>query len=226
MEANTKDSVLPRSFDMRGRAARYGAALLRLCVIAGSFVLPIEVQAAVTEGHDPPEILAIIPHPVPDLLGPTIREAARRFRVPELWIREVILRESSGMVAAVSPAGAVGPMQVLPATYDRLRQVHGLGPNPQSIRDNILAGAAFLRELHDRFGFPGFLAAYNAGPNRMQRFLEGRSPLPAESVRYVEGLAVRLHGTATPSGALAIFVPGWSEGQKLPQVISAGPANR
>ena len=93
-----------------------------------------------------------------------IAEAAQRFGVPEAWIRAVMRVESAGDVRAISSAGAMGLMQVMPATWAELRVRHRLGGNPYDPRDNILAGAAYLREMHDRYGSPGFLAAYNAGP--------------------------------------------------------------
>ena len=62
-------------------------------------------------------------------------------------------------------------MQIMPATWGQLRARYGLGPDPFDVRDNIMAGAAYLRELHDRYGSPGFLAAYNAGPGRSVRWL-------------------------------------------------------
>lgn len=96
--------------------------------------------------------------------------------------------ESAGDVRAISSAGAMGLMQVMPATWAELRVRHRLGGNPYDPRDNILAGAAYLREMHDRYGSPGFLAAYNAGPGRYEEYLAGR-PLPAETRAYVATLA-------------------------------------
>ena len=52
---------------------------------------------------------------------------------------------------AVSSAGAMGLMQVIPSTYAKLSWQHGLGPNPWEPRDNILAGAAYIREMYDLF---------------------------------------------------------------------------
>lgn len=106
-----------------------------------------------------------------------ITEAAQRFGIPEHWIRAVMRVESAGDVRAISSAGAMGLMQVMPATWADLRARHRLGANPYDPRDNILAGAAYLREMHDRYGSPGFLAAYNAGPGRYEEYLAGR-PLP------------------------------------------------
>src|SRR3984957_8465014 len=55
--------------------------------------------------------------------------------------------------------------------------------------DRLLAGAAFLRELRDRYGTPGFLAAYNAGPRRYEEHLRTGRPLPLETQHYVAMLA-------------------------------------
>ncbi|WAC59636.1 lytic transglycosylase domain-containing protein [Brevundimonas sp. SL130] len=92
-------------------------------------------------------------------LDAIIVEAAHRFGVPQAWIRAVIRAESDFDPHAVSSAGAQGLMQLMPATYAELRARHGLGADPFSPRDNILAGAAYLRVLHDRFGETGVLAA-------------------------------------------------------------------
>lgn len=122
-----------------------------------------------------------------DPYGPYIAEAAQRFGVPEAWIRAVMQVESAGDMRAISSAGAMGLMQIMPATWADLRVRHRLGSNPYDPRDNILAGAAYLREMHDRYGSPGFLAAYNAGPGRYEEHLAGR-PLPAETRAYVATL--------------------------------------
>src|SRR6266849_3813664 len=88
-----------------------------------------------------------------------IAEASRRFGIPESWIRAVMRVESRGQVKAVSPKGAIGLMQIMPDTWAGLRLRYRLGRNPRDPHDNILAGAAYLREMHDRFGAAGFLAA-------------------------------------------------------------------
>ncbi|AQS86485.1 MAG: lytic transglycosylase domain-containing protein [Acetobacter aceti] len=122
-----------------------------------------------------------------------IAEAARRFDIPATWIRAVMGAESAGDPGAVSLAGAMGLMQIMPGTWADLRSRHHLGRDPYDPRDNILAGAAYLRELHDRYGSPGFLAAYNAGPNRYEASLEGR-PLPSETRAYVASVAPTIAG--------------------------------
>lgn len=122
-----------------------------------------------------------------------VQEAAQRFDIPAAWIWAVMRAESAFEPHALSPAGAIGLMQVMPKTYGELRVRHGLGPDPFDPRDNILAGAAYLRELHDRYGAPGFLAAYNAGPARYEAHLAGRA-LPAETRAYVAALAPLIGG--------------------------------
>ncbi|MDT3382421.1 lytic transglycosylase domain-containing protein [Labrys neptuniae] len=117
-----------------------------------------------------------------------IADAAQRFHLPPAWIRAVMRAESDSEIAAISRKGARGLMQIMPATWLDLRVRHRLGPDPYDPRDNILAGAAYLRELYDRYGSPGFLAAYNAGPARYEAYLAGR-PLPAETRAYVAMLA-------------------------------------
>ena len=59
-------------------------------------------------------------------------------------------------------------------------------------RDNILAGTAYIREMYDRFGAPAFLAAYNAGPMRVDSYLAGTDQLPDETVNYVAAIGPRI----------------------------------
>ena len=147
------------------------------------------------------------PGPPGDPWGPYIREAAARHAVPERWVREVMRQESGGRADATSPVGAMGLMQVMPATYDALRRRHGLGGDPYEPRDNVLAGAAYLREMHDRFGAPAFLAAYNAGPERVDAVLAGATVLPDETVGYLARVAPRLGMAAELS--LPATAYGW-----------------
>ena len=118
-----------------------------------------------------------------------VTEAAQRFSIPESWIRAVMRVESFGDARAVSPKGAIGLMQVMPNTYAELRVRHRLGADPCDPHDNILAGVAYLREMLDRYGSPGFLAAYNAGPARYDEHLIKGRPLPGETQDYVAKLA-------------------------------------
>jgi cell division septation protein DedD len=134
------------------------------------------------------------PGPPHDPWGPYIQQAASEFDVPERWIREVMRVESGGRQDAVSPVGAMGLVQVMPATYEELRGRYSLGDDPFHPRDNIRAGAAYMREMYDRFGSPGFLAAYNAGPRGLERWLYEGRPLPNETRNYVAMIAPRIRG--------------------------------
>lgn len=118
-----------------------------------------------------------------------VREASRRFGIPEHWIYAVIRIESAGRTRAVSSAGAMGLMQLMPGTWARQRARFALGSDPFDPRDNIMAGTSYLREMYDRYGAAGFLAAYNAGPGRYEDWLSGRRTLPLETRRYLARVA-------------------------------------
>ena len=114
-----------------------------------------------------------------------ISEAARRFGRPEAWVRAVMQAESRGAADATSPAGAIGLMQIMPDTYAGLRARYGLGANAYDPHDNIIAGTAYMSEMIELFGVPNFLAAYNAGPARLEDHLRRGRPLPRETQHYL-----------------------------------------
>jgi soluble lytic murein transglycosylase-like protein len=132
-----------------------------------------------------------------DPLAAYVTEASGRFGVPERWIRAVMRVESEGKQRARSKKGAMGLMQIMPGTWNELRSRYRLGADPYDVRDNILAGAAYIRELSDRYGTPGFLAAYNAGPGRYERHLATGRPLPDETQAYAATLAPMITRTRT-----------------------------
>ena len=146
-----------------------------------------------------------IMRPVADPHRAHITEASQRFGIPEHWIRAVLRAESAGDVRAISTAGALGLMQVMPDTWAGLRVRYRLGRDPYDPRDNILAGTAYLREMWDRYGnVAAMLAAYNAGPGRYDEHRSTGRPLPAETRAYVAALAPILGGAAAseaPSSA-------------------------
>jgi len=153
------------------------------------------------------------PQSARDPYAPLIADAARRFGVPAAWIRAVMRAESRGDRHARSPKGAIGLMQIMPETWALLRARYRLGSDPFDPHDNIFAGAALLRELHDRYGSPGFLAAYNAGPGRYEEFRDRHRPLPAETIAYVAALAPfvgggEIHG---PVLVAASGSPPWTQ---------------
>jgi cell division septation protein DedD len=139
------------------------------------------------------------PGPAEDPWGPYIREASARFDVPETWIRSLMRVESGGREYVngdliTSGAGAMGLMQVMPETYDELRDRYNLGDDPFNPHDNILAGVAYMREMYEVYGSPGFLAAYNAGPSRLDDYLANLRPLPDETRHYVAMIGPNLRG--------------------------------
>ncbi len=128
-----------------------------------------------------------------DRWRPLIAEAAARFGVPENWIERVMRAESGGLTMLAgrpitSRAGAMGLMQLMPATWAEMRGRLGLGTNPHDPRDNILAGTLYLRLMYDRFGYPGLFGAYNAGPGRYGAYAAGNRRLPAETQAYLAAL--------------------------------------
>jgi Transglycosylase SLT domain len=121
-----------------------------------------------------------------------------------IGVRSVMRVESAGEVRARSRKGAMGLMQIMPQTWSDLRARYDLGADPYNPRDNILAGAAYIRELYQRFGTPGFLAAYNAGPERYENHLATDRPLPDETQEYVARLAPTVEGKQTGGKIAAV----------------------
>ncbi|CAM5553392.1 hypothetical protein ATER59S_04539 [Aquamicrobium terrae] len=174
----------------RSETAGRGSLARRLPAFLLSGLLIAGPLTGVALAQNAPDVRSQQAHPIAD----HIAEAARRFGVPVAWIRAVMDAESAGDVHAVSRKGAMGLMQIMPDTWSELRARYGLGRDPFDPRDNILAGAAYLREMHDRYGSPGFLAAYNAGPQRYEQYLAGGRALPAETRAYVATLAALVGG--------------------------------
>lgn len=168
------------------RLNRLGLVACTAIALFGS--VPASGQAAA--GQATPRVVDIASH---------VAEAAQRFGIPEHWIYAVMRTESAGRIGAVSPAGAMGLMQLMPGTWARQRTRFGLGADPFEPRDNILAGASYLREMYDSYGASGFLAAYNAGPGRYEELRDRGRPLPAETRAYVAKIAPALQsgGAAT-----------------------------
>jgi soluble lytic murein transglycosylase-like protein len=154
-------------------------------------------------------------------LGALADMAAARAGMPVRWVMAVLRAESGGDPHAVSRAGAMGLMQLMPATWDTWRRRLGLGADPFDPRDNLMAGAAYLRALYDRYGPDGFLAAYNAGPARYEAHRFAGRPLPAETRAYLAVLAPRIAGDAPPAAAPARA--SWRAATLFPD-RRAGPA--
>lgn len=176
--------------DITGRAARADGTICRSpfrpAIIAAAVMMLFLLSPARAQTADP--------------YAPFVSEAAQRFGIPASWIRAVMRAESAGDPRAVSPKGAMGLMQIMPASWAELSLRHGLGSDPFSPRDSILAGAAYLREMHDRYGSVALmLAAYNAGPARTDEHLATGRALPAETLAYVAALVPELAIESAPA---------------------------
>ncbi len=194
--------------------------LLSAC--AGSHSVPAAQEAAQYERSARSSYVA--PGPASDPWGPYIQEASERYDIPERWIREVMRVESGGRTEMnghpiTSGAGAMGLMQVMPSTYDELRSRYSLGSDPYDPHNSILAGTAYIRELYDLYGSPGFLAAYNGGPGRLDDFLTRDRPLPDETRRYVAKIGPHITDTFPHKRSVAEQYAMNS----LPANIPAGP---
>jgi hypothetical protein len=120
----------------------------------------------------------------------------------------------------------MGLMQVMPGTYAELRRRYGLGPDPFDPRDNIMAGAAYLREMYDRYGEHGFLAAYNAGPGRWEQFVHRGRQLPAETRAYIARLMPRLGLVTTQTATVITPISRQPAASRTPFVaVSNGASN-
>jgi soluble lytic murein transglycosylase-like protein len=185
----TEASTVARSRPVGG-GARVRSLIIAVIVLAMTGGSMSVVSAASVRTQSAPMVAT---NPVNPYTG-YIAEASRRFGIPESWIRAVMRVESRGQAKAVSPKGAIGLMQIMPDTWAGLRVRYRLGRNPRDPHDNILAGAAYLREMHDRYGAAGFLAAYNAGPGRYAEYLATGRPLPTETFAYVAAIAPLIGG--------------------------------
>ncbi|GMA56163.1 transglycosylase-like protein with SLT domain [Alicyclobacillus sacchari] len=115
-----------------------------------------------------------------------VEQAANAYGVPAALVQAVIAQESGGNANAVSDAGAIGLMQLMPATAAAL----GVN-NPYDPAQNIDGGTRYLAQLMQEFGgsVPLALAAYNAGPNAVKAY-GGIPPYP-ETQQYVQSILAK-----------------------------------
>jgi soluble lytic murein transglycosylase-like protein len=125
----------------------------------------------------------------PEAVAQAIQESAIRHAVPTPVVEAVAWQESRFNQAAVSPKGALGVMQLMPAT------ARSLGVDAADLRSNVDGGVAYLAEQIRRFGDQRLaLAAYNAGPEAVARF--GGVPPYLETRTYVQAIIARLSAAA------------------------------
>ncbi len=214
-------SLLPACLPSHVRAEPYRQRYLHraTCIIAVAALVSL---GGISARAQPAQMRVVAPR---EPFSVFVDEAATRFGIPPAWIRAVMRAESFGDARATSPKGAIGLMQIMPETWAELRRRYHLGADPYDVHDNIVAGAAYLRELHDRYGIPGFLAAYNAGPARWEDHLATGRPLPMETRAYLARLApVVSGGEVDDATLLATVVRSWTEASLFPSP-SRPPSN-
>ncbi|MBT3311008.1 MAG: lytic transglycosylase domain-containing protein [Desulfobacterales bacterium] len=110
-----------------------------------------------------------------------ISSASKRYGVSFSLIKAMIKVESNFNPNAVSRAGAIGLMQIMPANLKHLDI-----SDPYNAWENVMGGANYFRQLLDRFNgkVPFALAAYNAGPSMVEKY-KNIPPFP-ETKRYVK----------------------------------------
>ncbi|MBW8812458.1 MAG: lytic transglycosylase domain-containing protein [Caulobacterales bacterium] len=138
-------------------------------------------------------ILAPVPtggsRQAPPEVAAAIQESAARHALPAPVVEAVAWQESRFNQQALSPKGARGIMQLMPATASVL------GVDAADLRANIDGGAAYLASQMRRFGDLSLaLAAYNAGPEAVDRF--GGVPPYAETQAYVRAILSRVAATS------------------------------
>lgn len=123
-----------------------------------------------------------------------ILAAATKYEVDPDLVRKVMRVESGGRADALSPKGAIGPMQLMPGT------AKDLNVNPFDPAQNIDGGVRYLAQQVKRFGPEGGLAAYNGGPGRFERVGRNISRMPQESQNYVGKVmgSTSIPGNASP----------------------------
>jgi soluble lytic murein transglycosylase-like protein len=169
----------------------------------------IEMPASNVTGFEvdePPALApALVPEalPPPPVVAPPARSpveladaAADKYGLPRLLVRSVMAAESGFQLDAVSPKGAIGLMQLMPAT------AQDLGVDPHDPAQNVDAGVRYLRDLLNRYdgGLWRALAAYNAGPGAVDKY--HWVPPYQETINYVSRIdkAIKAGEAAANSG--------------------------
>jgi soluble lytic murein transglycosylase-like protein len=170
----------------RGRARPLGRHVLRTAILvlvllaAAVESTPVESSSANPPARGGSTLARVASCPVPARFRPAFARAAAKTGLPLSLLVATAYEESRMNPQAVSRAGASGLLQLMPAT------ARGLGAGP---RENVLAGARYLRALLDRFASVELaLAAYNAGPTAVEQ--AGGAP-SMETLRYVKNVELR-----------------------------------
>lgn len=157
--------------------------------VAGGPVAPLmqtaDAASPVPLAHGPATTL-VADTAGPAVWRPRVSELAAKYDISPALLEALVWQESRWHTGAVSPVGARGLAQLMPGTARQL------GVNPHDSSANLEGGARYLREQLDTFGgdIEKALAAYNAGPGRVQR--AGGIPRIRETQNYVSAILARL----------------------------------
>jgi hypothetical protein len=168
--------------------------MIRLHLVGGA----VEVAADEILRFEPEELFKAEPaKPTVQISGPyaeLIRVAAAKYSLDPLLLANVMAAESNFNPRAVSRKNAQGLMQLMPETSSRL-----MVKNPFDPAQNIDAGAAYLKQMLNRFegNVELALAAYNAGPDRVVQY--GGIPPFRETQDYVRRITTRVNQGTSPS---------------------------
>jgi len=144
-----------------------------------SQVVRFEQEDYVPEAPVPTRPTAPAAAAKPASMAELVDNAARKYGLPPAFVRAVVAAESGFQTTAVSPKGAIGLMQLMPATASEL------GADPKIPEQNVDAGARYLRDLllkYDNHAYRA-LAAYNAGPGAVDKY--GGVPPYRETHNYI-----------------------------------------
>lgn len=187
------------SHNARGTLVNWSVQEIGTCTLRGLFVtagMLIALATGLASSARSAELAAEI-HTSHSLCG-LIEAAAGMHDLPASFFTRLIWKESGFRISAVSPKGAQGIAQFMPATA----AVRGL-KDPFDPKQAIPASANLLRQLADEFGNLGLAAAaYNSGRRRVSAWLAERGSLPSETRRYVAAITGRDAADWKISGAV------------------------
>jgi soluble lytic murein transglycosylase-like protein len=168
-----------RARPTRRRRLRRPVLVLLIALGVGLLIVSGSIGVPELEGHG--KLRRAAPCPVPTSLRPAFAAASKQTGLPISLLVAVGQVESRLDPNARSPAGAVGVLQLMPAT------AASLGADPNQVEQNVLAGARYLKLLLHRYGTDfSALAAYNAGPTAVDR--AGGDAPSVETLAYVENV--------------------------------------
>jgi transglycosylase-like protein with SLT domain len=190
-------AVLSNGFRIHADTHEVAGGMVRLHTGSGDIELPAS-SISRFEADDyippPPAVPAVSASPAATDPKTLVSMAADAAGLPRALVHSVVRAESGYQVNAVSPKGAIGLMQLMPAT------AAAMNADPHNPAQNVAAGAMYLRELLLKYQNSGHqvseaLAAYNAGPGAVDKY-KGVPPY-SETRAYVQRV-IRQYNKALP----------------------------